>query len=67
MAENDWQGWQNLKKEIGNIIELVGDDVFCTNPEILKEGIEKGIANSILIKLNQIGTVTEQRFKDLNI
>jgi len=59
MAENDWEGWKNLTKELGNKIELVGDDVFCTNPKILKEGIEKGIANSILIKLNQIGTVTE--------
>jgi enolase len=59
MAENDWEGWKNLTKELGNKIELVGDDIFCTNPKILKEGIEKGIANSILIKLNQIGTVTE--------
>jgi enolase len=59
MAENDWEGWQNLTKELGNNIELVGDDIFCTNPKILKEGIEKKVANSILIKLNQIGTVTE--------
>ena len=59
MAENDWPGWQNLTKELGNKIELVGDDIFCTNPKILKEGIEQNIANSILIKLNQIGTVTE--------
>jgi len=59
MAENDWDGWKNLTNEIGNKIELVGDDIFCTNPKILKEGIEKGIANSILIKLNQIGTITE--------
>jgi enolase len=59
MAENDWPGWQNLTKELGDKIELVGDDIFCTNPKILKEGIEQGIANSILIKLNQIGTVTE--------
>ncbi len=59
MAENDWEGWGNLTKELGNKIELVGDDIFCTNPTILKEGIEKGIGNSILIKLNQIGTVTE--------
>jgi enolase len=59
MAENDWEGWQNLTKELGNKIELVGDDIFCTNPKILKEGIEKKVANSILIKLNQIGTVTE--------
>ncbi len=59
MAENDWNGWHKLTTELGNKIELVGDDIFCTNPKILKEGIEKGIANSILIKLNQIGTVTE--------
>jgi len=59
MAENDWGGWANLTKELGSKIELVGDDIFCTNPKILKEGIEKKVANSILIKLNQIGTVTE--------
>ncbi len=59
MAENDWEGWRLLTRELGGKIELVGDDVFCTNPAILQKGIEKGIANSILIKLNQIGTVTE--------
>ena len=59
MAENDWTGWQNLTSLLGNKIELVGDDIFCTNPKILKQGIEQKIANSILIKLNQIGTVTE--------
>ncbi len=59
MAENDTGGWKMLTDELGSKIELVGDDVFCTNPKILAEGIEKGIANSILIKLNQIGTVTE--------
>ena len=59
MAENDWIGWQKLTKELGSKIELVGDDIFCTNPKILKEGIEKKVANSILIKLNQIGTVSE--------
>ena len=59
MAENDWNGWNKVTTELGGKIELVGDDIFCTNPKILKEGIEKGIANSILIKLNQIGTVTE--------
>ena len=59
MAENDWNGWQKLTKELGSKIELVGDDIFCTNPKILKEGIEKKVANSILIKLNQIGTVSE--------
>jgi len=59
MGENDWEGWRNLTVALGGKIELVGDDVFCTNPKILKEGIEKGIANGVLIKLNQIGTVTE--------
>ncbi len=59
LAENDWTGWQNLTKVLGSKIELVGDDIFCTNKKILAEGIEKGVANSILIKLNQIGTVTE--------
>lgn len=59
MAENDWDGWRLLTKELGGKIELVGDDIFCTNPAILQKGIEQGIANSILIKLNQIGTVTE--------
>ena len=59
LAENDWTGWQNLTKTLGNRIEIVGDDIFCTNKAILTEGIEKGVANSILIKLNQIGTVTE--------
>ncbi len=59
LAENDWAGWQNLTKTIGNKIEIVGDDLFCTNKKILAEGILKGVANSVLIKLNQIGTVTE--------
>jgi enolase len=59
LAENDWTGWQNLTKALGSKVELVGDDIFCTNKAILSEGIEKGVANSILIKLNQIGTVTE--------
>jgi enolase len=59
MAENDWKGWKMLTDEIGEKIELVGDDVFCTNPAILAKGIEAGIANSVLIKLNQIGSVTE--------
>lgn len=59
LAENDWEGWQNLTKTLGKKIELVGDDIFCTNKEILAEGIKKGVANSILIKLNQIGTVSE--------
>src|SRR5579884_4302996 len=59
LAENDWEGWANLTKELGKKIQLVGDDLFVTNVSILQEGIEKGIANSILIKLNQIGTVSE--------
>ncbi|MBN1127556.1 MAG: phosphopyruvate hydratase [Chitinispirillaceae bacterium] len=59
MAENDWNGWALLTKEVGGKIELVGDDIFCTNPAILAQGIAKGIGNSILIKLNQIGTLTE--------
>jgi enolase len=59
MAENDWDGWKLLTERLGKRIQLVGDDLFVTNTKILKEGIEKGIANSILIKLNQIGTVTE--------
>ncbi len=59
LAENDWDGWANMTKTLGNKIEIVGDDLFCTNKAILAEGIEKGVANSILIKLNQIGSVTE--------
>ncbi|MBI1921490.1 MAG: phosphopyruvate hydratase [Geobacter sp.] len=59
MAENDWDGWKKLTDRLGKRIQIVGDDLFVTNPKILKEGIEKGIANSILIKLNQIGTLTE--------
>jgi enolase len=59
MAEGDWEGWRKLTERIGGDVQLVGDDVFVTNPEILREGIERGVANSILIKLNQIGTVTE--------
>jgi len=59
LAENDWIGWKNLTETLGNKIEIVGDDLFCTNKAILADGIEKGVANSILIKLNQIGTVTE--------
>jgi enolase len=59
MAENDWDGWINLTKTLGNKIQLVGDDVFVTNPKIFAEGIERKVANSILIKLNQIGTLTE--------
>jgi enolase len=59
MAEDDWDGWKALTKEIGGKLQLVGDDIFVTNKEILRKGIEQGIANSILIKLNQIGTLTE--------
>ena len=59
MAENDWEGWQLLTERLGERIQLVGDDLFVTNTEILREGIEKNIANSILIKVNQIGTLTE--------
>lgn len=59
MAENDWEGWKLLTDRLGKRVQLVGDDLFVTNPAILREGIDKGIANAILIKLNQIGTVTE--------
>lgn len=57
--ENDWDGWKLMTEKLGGKVQLVGDDLFVTNPKILKEGIEKGIANSILIKVNQIGTLTE--------
>jgi enolase len=59
MAENDWEGWGMLTEAIGDKVQLVGDDLFVTNTEILGKGIEKGVANSILIKVNQIGTLTE--------
>jgi len=59
LAENDWDGWKLLTDVLGKKIQIVGDDLFVTNPGILKQGIEKGIANSILIKVNQIGTLTE--------
>jgi enolase len=59
LAEGDWSGWELLTRELGTRVQLVGDDIFVTNPSILKRGIERRIANSILIKLNQIGTVTE--------
>ena len=59
LAENDWTGWANMTKVLGKKIEIVGDDLFCTNKAILTEGIQKGVANAVLIKLNQIGTVTE--------
>ena len=59
MAEGDWEGWKTLTDKLGKRVQLVGDDLFVTNTKILKEGIEKGIGNSILIKINQIGTLTE--------
>jgi len=59
LAENDWNGWKILTQKLGGRIQLVGDDIFVTNPKILAEGIKQGIANSVLIKLNQIGTITE--------
>ncbi len=59
MAENDWDGWKILSEQLGKKVQLVGDDVFVTNTKIFKQGIEQGIANSILIKINQIGTLTE--------
>ena len=59
MAEDDWDGWKALTDAIGGSVQLVGDDLFVTNPVRLADGIEKGVANSILIKVNQIGTLTE--------
>lgn len=59
MGETDWEGWDMLTEALGRRIQLVGDDLFVTNSKLLKEGIERGIANSILIKVNQIGTLTE--------
>ncbi|RXZ32493.1 phosphopyruvate hydratase [Oxalobacteraceae bacterium CAVE-383] len=59
MAENDWEGWKHLTERLGKKVQLVGDDLFVTNTKILREGIQKNIANSILIKINQIGTLTE--------
>jgi enolase len=59
LAEDDWDGWKVLTKELGRRIQLTGDDIFVTNPKILAEGIKKGIGNSVLIKLNQIGTLSE--------
>ena len=59
MDENDWEGWRALTDAIGARVQLVGDDVFVTNPARLAEGIEKGVANSILVKVNQIGTLSE--------
>jgi enolase len=59
MGEDDWDGWSMLTQKIGNRIQLVGDDLFVTNTERLKRGIEAGVANAILVKVNQIGTLTE--------
>jgi enolase len=59
MAEQDWDGWELLTQRLGKNVQLVGDDVFVTNPKILAEGIARGVANSILIKINQIGTLSE--------
>ena len=59
LAENDWTGWKKMNAKLGSKIQIVGDDVFVTNPKIIAKGIKDNIANSVLIKLNQIGTVTE--------
>jgi len=59
LAENDWTGWKELTKVLGSKIELVGDDIFCTNKKIVAQGIEQKVGNSVLIKLNQIGSVSE--------
>ena len=59
LAEGDWDGWAALTRRLGSRVQLVGDDIFVTNPAILQEGIRKGVANAILIKVNQIGTLTE--------
>nr|WP_294899640.1 phosphopyruvate hydratase [uncultured Pedobacter sp.] len=59
LGENDWEGWKKLTQNLGSKVELVGDDIFCTNPKIIQDGIDQKIGNSVLIKLNQIGTVWE--------
>lgn len=59
MSEDDWAGWKQLTERVGNTVQLVGDDLFVTNPKIFREGIEKSVANAILIKVNQIGTLSE--------
>jgi enolase len=59
MAEDDWEGWRTLTELIGERVQLVGDDLFVTNPARLRDGIAKGVANAILIKVNQIGTLSE--------
>ena len=59
LAENDWDGWKKLTERLGDKVQLVGDDLFVTNTTFIKKGIELGVANSVLIKVNQIGTLTE--------
>jgi enolase len=59
MAEDDWDGWKVLTRRLGKKVQLVGDDLFVTNTRYIRQGIDKGIANSVLIKINQIGTLTE--------
>ncbi len=59
LGEDDWEGWQGLTRRLGSRVQLVGDDIFVTNPAIIQEGIRKGVANALLVKLNQIGTLTE--------
>ena len=59
MDENDWAGWKHLTEKLGKRVQLVGDDLFVTNPKILAEGIEAGVANALLVKVNQIGTLSE--------
>ncbi len=59
LAESDWDGWRELTTQLGDVVQLVGDDIFVTNPDILSQGIDEGIGNSILIKVNQVGTLTE--------
>lgn len=61
LAEDDWDGWEQLTKKLGSRLQLVGDDIFVTNPNILNEGIRRGVANAILLKVNQIGTLTETK------
>jgi enolase len=59
MAEDDWSGWKQLTERLGKTVQLVGDDLFVTNPKIFRQGIDQGTANAILIKVNQIGTLSE--------
>jgi enolase len=59
MAENDWEGWARIQRALGSEVQLVGDDLFCTNPALIQRGVDAGVANAVLIKPNQIGTVTE--------